>query len=326
MKGFWGKTLIGITFIIGCSLFVPQSSVQAASLRGKNNEEKIFYYLMENVDFNNAASAGVLANIEKESSFRTNAESDNGTSYGICQWHGARYENLKRYCRREGYDYKELEGQLEYLKSELEGDYYYRNSVLEPLKGVSNDKKGAYNAGYRWCYYFEIPADKETRAEQRGDLAKTVYYPRYKDIVLKLTPGQKYKTDEGTFIALTENTVCFKKVADKKAAVLNVPNTVTIGDIKAKVTEIASGACKGNKKLTTVTIGKNVTKIGKNAFYKCKNLTSINIKSKKIAEFGPGCFAKINKKAVFKINKKVIKTYKAVLKEMTPDGVKFKKG
>jgi hypothetical protein len=326
MKGFWGKTLCGITIILGCSLFVPQGSVQAASLRGNNNEEKIFYYLMEKMSFNNAASAGVLANIEKESSFRPNVESDNGTSFGICQWHGLRYEALKRFCRREGYDYRDLEGQLEYLKSELEGDYYYKNSVLDPLKGVSNDGSGAYNAGYRWCYYYEIPADKETRAEQRGDLAKSVYYPKYKDVILTLTPGQKYKTDEGTFIALTENTVSFKKVANKKATSLNIPNTVTIGDIKAKVTEVADGACKGNKKLTTVTIGKNVTRIGKNAFYKCKNLTSVKIKSKQIAEFGPGCFSKINKTAVIKINKKAFKTYKSVLKTMTPDGVKFKKG
>ena len=38
----WGKLLIGLLFIIGCSLFTPLCSVKAASLHGKSNEEKIF--------------------------------------------------------------------------------------------------------------------------------------------------------------------------------------------------------------------------------------------------------------------------------------------
>ena len=40
----WGKVLFAIMFIFGCSLLAPAMGVRAASLYGKNNEEKIFFF------------------------------------------------------------------------------------------------------------------------------------------------------------------------------------------------------------------------------------------------------------------------------------------
>ena len=51
-----------------------------------------------------------------------------------------------------------------------------------------------------------------------------------------------------------------------------------------KVTSIAKNALKNNKKLSYVIIGKNVRKIGKKAFYGCKKLRYIYVKSKKLTE------------------------------------------
>ncbi|MCR4908968.1 MAG: hypothetical protein K5985_09050, partial [Lachnospiraceae bacterium] len=100
----------------------------AAVMAGYSNEETVFRYLFGVMGLNHAASSGVLANIRAESNFNPAALGDNGTSFGICQWHATRYTALIDYCEKKGLDYKTLDGQLSYLNYELSGTY--KNSVL----------------------------------------------------------------------------------------------------------------------------------------------------------------------------------------------------
>ena len=86
--------------------------------------------------------------------------------------------------------------------------------------------------------------------------------------------------------------VSYKKPGAKK---MNIPSTVRINGRQFKVTAIGANVCKGNKKLTTVTIGKNV------------NLKKINIKAVTIAKIGKNAFKGIHKKAVFVVPKKAKK-------------------
>ena len=97
---------------------------------------------------------------------------------------------------------------------------------------------------------------------------------------------------------------------------ITVPDEVTIKGKKYKVTEIKANAFKNNKKLKKVTIGKNIRKIGKNAFYGCKNLKSIKIKTTKLTKktVGKNAFKKIHPKASVKVPKKKLKAYKKMLK------------
>ena len=96
------------------------SSSSSGSVQQKLNEKKIFEFMVKELGLNNAAATGVLANIKAESSFRTDALGDGGTSYGICQWHNGRWSNLKKYCPD---SWKTLEGQLRFLKMELQTGY-----------------------------------------------------------------------------------------------------------------------------------------------------------------------------------------------------------
>ena len=64
-----------------------------------------------------------------------------------------------------------------------------------------------------------------------------------------------------------------------------------------KVTGVAANALKGNKKMESLTIGKNVKKIGKNAFANCRKLKKVTVKSKKINTIGKNAFKNINKKS-----------------------------
>ena len=104
----------------------------------------------------------------------------------------------------------------------------------------------------------------------------------------------------------------------------NIKDTVTIDGYKYKVTSIASKAFKGAKKLTKVTIGKNVKKIGAKAFFKLKKLTKVTIKSKKLPKIGNKAFVKKGKKLTIKVNAKLKKKAKKALKKAKCKGVKVK--
>ncbi|MCD8048108.1 MAG: phage tail tip lysozyme, partial [Clostridia bacterium] len=138
-------------------------------LLSESNEQIVYDFLIDEMGLNAAAACGVLANIRAESSFNPNALGDSGTSYGICQWHNSRWTNLKNYCNNNGYDWTTLEGQLHFLYYELVSSYA---EVWNYLNSVDNTSDGAYNAGYYWCYNYEIPANTAYVASVRGGYAR----------------------------------------------------------------------------------------------------------------------------------------------------------
>lgn len=91
----------------------------------------------------------------------------------------------------------------------------------------------------------------------------------------------------------------------------SVPATVKIAGQKFKVTAVGASAFK-NTKLTSVTIGKNVTAIGKNAFAGSKKLVKVTVKSKALKSVGKGAFKGVNKKAKFKVPASKVKAYKKI--------------
>ena len=114
-----------------------------------------------------------------------------------------------------------------------------------------------------------------------------------------------------------KKTVQVTGVTDKEMKSLTIPATVTILGYKYKVTAIKASAFKNMKKLTKVVIGKNVNKIGKNAFSGCKKLKNIVIRSKtwKKNSIGQKAFYKIAAKPKFKVPAKKLKAYKKYIKK-----------
>lgn len=92
-------------------------------------------------------------------------------------------------------------------------------------------------------------------------------------------------------------------VQSKTARSVTVAATVTIKNVSVKVTAVADNAFKGMSKLQKATIGKNVTTIGKKAFYGDKKLKSIVIKSKNLKKVGASALKNISSKAVIKVPK-----------------------
>lgn len=144
-------------------------------------ERQIYTYLTEELELSSAAACGILANIEYESAFQVTIVGDQGTSFGLCQWHNERFSALMTYCTARGLDYQSVEGQMAYLAFELKSSYV---GLYGSLRSVDNSPEGAYQAAYLWCIQFERPADMERKAEERGNSAKYKYWNRYNSILM----------------------------------------------------------------------------------------------------------------------------------------------
>jgi uncharacterized repeat protein (TIGR02543 family) len=143
----------------------------------KSNEKKVYNFAKKKLKLNTAAACGVLSNIESESSFNPTAsviDTNGKISYGICQWNASRFDDLKNYCSSNGYDYTSIEGQLKFLKYELE---HSESSAFSKIKNVENTADGAYTAGYNWARYFERCAS--VYFEGRAKRARDVYWAKY---------------------------------------------------------------------------------------------------------------------------------------------------
>lgn len=139
------------------------------------NTNKIYDYLTKEMGLNHAAACGVLANIQCESNFATTAVGDGGTSYGLCQWHLGRFSQLVNWCKANGLNYHLVDGQLSYLRHELETGYA---NVYQYISSVPDTAQGAYDAAYYWCMYYEIPSNTQARSIQRGNMAMEEFFPK----------------------------------------------------------------------------------------------------------------------------------------------------
>lgn len=161
---------------ISVFLYAGDGIALLSSNSESSNTTIVFNYLVDELKMNSAAACGVLANIYYESGFDPHMEGDNNTSYGICQWHADRKTNLINYCKSNNLDYTTLEGQLAFLKYELVNSY---SKIYNYMLDEKNTADGAYDAGWYWCYNFEVPANRETVSVTRGNLAKNTYWEQY---------------------------------------------------------------------------------------------------------------------------------------------------
>ena len=113
----------------------------------------------------------------------------------------------------------------------------------------------------------------------------------------------------------SSQTVAF--IGNKVKTSVTIPATIKIKGATYKVTEISTNAFKNSRKLKKVVIGQNIVKIGKNAFYGCKKLTSITIKSSRLTlkNIGKNAFKNTIPKATVKVPKKQKALYNQILKK-----------
>ncbi len=120
-------------------------------------------------------------------------------------------------------------------------------------------------------------------------VGKTYQSEGYSYKVTKMPSGKK------------AGTVTVTKGPEKSAKAIVIKDTVIIGGKKFQVTAVGAGAFKNYKEIRKATIGKYVKTISPKAFFGCKKLKTITIKSKKLTKVGKKAIAGIHKKAVIKV-------------------------
>ena len=131
-----------------------------------------------------------------------------------------------------------------------------------------------------------------------------------------VTKAKKVKGNYYKIISISKKAVQYEKPVNKNISSITIPAVVKINGKRYKVTGIAANAFKNCKRLKKVTIGTNINKIGKKAFYGCSSLKNIKVKTSKLtnSRIGRQAFKGIHKKSVIKVPKRQLKTYKKILK------------
>jgi hypothetical protein len=76
---------------------------------------------LSDLGYGPAQIAGIIGNLQHESSLDPNAVGDNGTSFGLAQWHSDRWDALKNFAAKNGSDPSDVSTQVNFLHNELQG-------------------------------------------------------------------------------------------------------------------------------------------------------------------------------------------------------------
>ena len=184
-------------------------------------------------------------------------------------------------------------------------------------EGVITKKPTENNAGTKTytCIICGQTKIEQIKATEKKNSKKQDNPSNTKNLTLK--PGTKItdKSSAAIYKVTGKNTVEYVKSSSKKTTIV-IPESITAKKIKYHVSSIAANAFKGNKQLKCVVISSSIKKIGTQAFFKCKNLKKITIKTPYLSKktVGAKAFKGIHAKAKIKVPKKQKKAYQKLLK------------
>lgn len=107
---------------------------------GKQREA--YEYFTNKRGMSKIQALAIIGNLMAESGLKDDIYGDNGTSYGIQQWHNERMDKLFKHAKKKGHSTPTFKDQLEFLADEYEGKTGYSN-FLYTRKG--KEGPGYYN-------------------------------------------------------------------------------------------------------------------------------------------------------------------------------------
>jgi hypothetical protein len=131
---------VGATFLLLLSAKRPPLS---------KNGVGIVRFLM-NLGYSKANASGIAGNIYVESKYDPKAIGDNGTSFGLAQWHKSRWESLKKWSNERGLDVNKFETQLKFIDWEL-------NNTEKKAKRELLEQKTPQDSAFAFAKYYERP-------------------------------------------------------------------------------------------------------------------------------------------------------------------------
>ena len=186
MKRF-SFVFLAVFLVISC---FPLTAFALTAEEQAENEALIFSKLYTDLSLSEPVICGILANIYYESGYDPsiggdyNVNTGEYTSFGLCQWHGSRWDEVVSVCEQYGYDPFSLDGQCFYIYYDLNNtrDEYYSFLLQVDAQAEAQGLTPAdvaYQIAYWWCTDYEVPANKEVAGAKRGVYAAEVLLPKY---------------------------------------------------------------------------------------------------------------------------------------------------
>ena len=123
--------------------------------------------LFQSYGWSREQSAGIVANLNRESGMTANAVGDNGAAYGVAQWHADRQAKFKEWAGKDIHN-STLAEQLQFV------DYELRHGEKKAGNLLGNARTPD-EAARLVSHYYERPAATEAEAALRGTEATRLY-------------------------------------------------------------------------------------------------------------------------------------------------------
>lgn len=155
--------------VFNIDTFAGSKAMNAKPFTG--NEEIVYEYFMEK-GLNAAQIAGIMANIDAESSFNPESVNKSSGAKGLFQWLGGRAAALDKLAQSQGKDWKDIYCQLDYAWSEIDSPESWgnRDAYNSFMKTTS-----AKDAAMLFCVHWERPGNAAVIAPKRGEKAEEYY-------------------------------------------------------------------------------------------------------------------------------------------------------
>ena len=211
--------------ICSCSTTPGTDSItatgDASAANSSSNAQTLFTFLISNnfagnnnKPMNAAQAAGVLGNVNNESSFNLTAKNPTSGASGLFQWLGVRYNNLQKYANDQGKPWTDINIQLAFIKIEIdqsptkylsgESDYLSRLRTF----GFWNATDPGTAAG-AWQHAVEVNIGATDPPDPRRIQDAANFYAKYKD----LAPAVAIDTSTGAACACVDPTAAVSAAA-----------------------------------------------------------------------------------------------------------------
>ena len=147
---------LGVIFV----LFISAKKRPTLARDGKG----IARFLM-GLGYSKANASGIAGNLYTESKYDPQALGDNGTSFGLAQWHKSRWDALKSWCNERNLDINSFEVQLRFIDWEL-------NNTEKRAKRELLSKTTPSESAFAFAKYYERP---QVIVNERMQKAEEIY-------------------------------------------------------------------------------------------------------------------------------------------------------
>lgn len=188
---------------------------------------QIIFEFLHNKGLVASVIIGFLANIQAESSFKTNAVNSSSGASGICQWTGKRKDAMIKYC---GSDWRNnLTGQLEFMWNELQSTEQKTMTLLSAIQGQT--QSAAEQATEIICREYARPKNVEEAVKLRKGLTQTLWNQLSATYTTGLISSETSRSYASSSYVPSDVVTNSSGVVHEKGSIVEIPSWLPVNKI-----------------------------------------------------------------------------------------------